>query len=631
MKQVRIALLFFWALCIGGAHVLSHLPAESFWEWSDQVESGIAPFLRTLSLYTDGFLSLLSATLALEIIYLFYGLRTDSFIAPLVRAVWASLCGIALCAGWGISVTASGIPGGIFGESISRSFFVQGVSPALFFGALFFVPHLSIMARACFALFRYRKKSTILPSGAPHAEPVQTKDLPSFPIHESHTSVSQLARYTIPSQQLLKSSANDSNIRDERADLDKKGRLLEEKLAYFGIQGKVVSAVAGPVVTVFEYKPAHDVKVSRVLACEDDIALALKALSVRCRAPIPGKSVIGFEVAYPQRKQVFLANIVDHGVKKELALPLALGVDIVGQPLVVDLRSVPHLLVAGATGSGKSVALSSMIVSLLLSRTPHELKFILIDPKRLEFSLYAEIPHLIFPHITEPGEAVSALAWLVDEMERRYEKLAVAGARSLEEYRARTNDMLPYIVVCIDELADLMMTAPRDVECSLTRLAQMARAAGIHLIVATQRPSVDVITGIIKANFPTRIAFRVVSKIDSRTILDASGAEKLVGKGDFLMLDSAGMLTRAHGAYVGTDEIEAVVRAAKQWMPNYIEWPRKPTHEGGDSVLRGQVEKIILECDELSISLIQRRIMEELEIQGRVLTQPGSKMKRVVR
>lgn len=646
MKPLRASLLFLWAIIFFVALSLYHQSPDFFWEWSDRVDTATTILMRTLALSVDGFFSLFAATFALEILCIFSAVRKESIVAPLVRAAWVAFCGIALSAWWGYSLTPAGIPGGIIGELMCLMATTRGISPLLFWGALCVVPYISLCMSAC-SFQRARRREIGDIQGAVAAEqrlepalcvPEQPANQPT---HLHREPAHQPARYTLPSKALLKPEKNVRDERDERSDLDKKGRLLEEKLAHFGIKGKVVSAVTGPVVTVFEYKPAHDVKVSRVLACEDDIALALQAMSVRCRAPIPGKSVIGFEVAYAHRKPVLLADIVENGLKKELALPLALGVDIVGRPLVVDLRSVPHLLVAGATGSGKSVALSSMLVSLLLSRTPEELKLILIDPKRLEFSLYAAIPHLLFPHITEPGEAVSALAWLVDEMERRYEKLAAVGARSLEEYRARTREALPYIVVCIDELADLMMTAARDVEHYLTRLAQMARAAGIHLIVATQRPSVDVITGIIKANFPTRIAFRVVSKIDSRTILDASGAEKLVGKGDLLMLDSSGALTRAHGAYVSTDEIEAVVQAAKQWAPTYIERPATRVDEGGDSALMKQVEKIILECDEVSISLIQRRlkigynraarIMEELEIQGRVLTTPGSKMKRVVR
>lgn len=640
MKPVRASLLLLWTIIFFVALSLCQQSPDAFWEWSDRIDTHATILMRAVALYLDGFFSLLAATFAFEIFFIFLTLRKEGIFTPLIRALWTALCGIALSAWWGSSITHAGIPGGIIGESLYIITKAYPISPPLFWGIFFAAPYVSIFCALYRFCFSRREALAVQPavSAEQLIEDAQQISQNKFPPSQSRD---QKNRYALPSKSLLKHDKNRPDESNEPSDLEKKGRLLEEKLAHFGIKGKVVSAVAGPVVTVFEYKPAHDVKVSRVLSCEDDIALALQAMSVRCRAPIPGKSVIGFEVAYAQRRQVLLADIVEQGLKKGLTLPLALGVDIIGRPLVVDLRSVPHLLVAGATGSGKSVALSSMLVSLLLSRAPDELKLILIDPKRLEFSLYAGIPHLLFPHITEPGEAVSALAWLVDEMERRYEKLATAGARSLEEYRTRTGEMLPYIVVCIDELADLMMTAARDVEHYLTRLAQMARAAGIHLVVATQRPSVDVITGIIKANFPTRIAFRVVSKVDSRTILDVSGAEKLVGKGDLLMLDSSGALTRAHGAYVSTDEIEAVVQATKQWAPTYVERPVPRADAGSDSTLMQQVETIILECDEISISLIQRRlkigynraarIMEELEMQGRVLAAPGSKMKRVVR
>lgn len=607
---------------------------ETIWLWSDTSQTLVQRLIRTILIWCESGVAAIALFSVGEALLYVMKLRKPGLISFAIRACGAALLWQGLCATYNLSVISGAISGGVLGESVAAWIELIGI------------PYLAIWAGGITLLYvppliRFwkvpAKPVVAARTVEPRAKPAMREKSPKNVDVPAHA-------YVLPAKNLLETAGSlTRDDRDERNDLEKKSKLLEEKLAHFGIKGRVVSAISGPVVTVFEYKPAQDVKVSRVLACEDDIALALQAISVRCRAPMPGKAVIGFEVAYAQRKPVLLGDVVSQGMRKDTVLPLALGVDIVGRPIVLDLRTVPHLLVAGATGSGKSVALSSMLVSLLMSRTPDELKLILIDPKRLEFSLYADIPHLLFPHITEPGEAVEALSWLVGEMERRYKKLAEAGARSLEEYRALTGDMLPYIVVCIDELADLMMTAARDVEHYLIRLAQMARAAGIHLIVATQRPSVDVITGIIKANFPTRIAFRVVSKIDSRTILDAQGAEKLVGKGDLLMLDSAGMVTRAHGAYISTQEIGVIVAAAKaQRPPHYIERTMRVGEAMGpdDDMIR-EVEKILVDRTEISISEIQRRlrigynraarIMEELELKGRVLTTPGSKMKRVVR
>ena len=319
-------------------------------------------------------------------------------------------------------------------------------------------------------------------------------------------------------------------------------KILEEKLARFGIRGSVTSVTVGPVVTLYEYQPHIDTKISKIIAREDDLALALQAISLRIIAPIPGKSVIGFEVAHVDRTAVYFSALYEQSLKKFKGhLPLLLGQDTIGNTMVVDLLSMPHLLVAGSTGSGKSVALNTMLISLICYAKPEDLKLILFDPKKLEFATYDNLPHLLFPIVTAPDRAIAVLRWAVKTMNERYERMAKVGVRQAKEYHAIYHDMAP-IVLVIDEFADLMITTGKEIEELIVRLAQMARAAGIHIILATQRPSVDVITGLIKVNFPARIAFKVTSKIDSRTIIDTSGADKLLGKGDMLFLDNQGML-----------------------------------------------------------------------------------------
>lgn len=430
--------------------------------------------------------------------------------------------------------------------------------------------------------------------------------------------------------------------------------ILEEKLLRFGIQGKVVSIKAGPVVTLFEYQPHIDAKVSKILALEDDLALALQALAIRIIAPIPGRSVVGFEVANQVRLPVYFSSIMNSSEwQKTVAhLPLVLGVDTSGTKIIVDLATMPHLLIAGATGSGKSVALNAMLVSLLCKKTPDELRLILIDPKRLEFATYAAIPHLLFPIVDDAKQASNALRWVVQEMDRRYQQLAATGVRHIYDYQNRCKtetqlEKLPLIVVIIDELSDLMMVAGKDVEMRIARLAQMARAAGIHLIVATQRPSVDVITGIIKVNFPSRIAFKVASKIDSRIILDCAGADKLVGKGDMLYLDGGSTLMRVHGAFITDLERQAVaehVRAQKlvQYLDTQIQLLVEDDDiDENDQELFQEVLSFVKSRDEVSISLLQRqfrigynrsaRMIEKLEASGLIITTEGGKTRKVIR
>jgi DNA segregation ATPase FtsK/SpoIIIE, S-DNA-T family len=381
------------------------------------------------------------------------------------------------------------------------------------------------------------------------------------------------AAYTSPPLSLLNAPTHGKR-QGHGIDLAKQAKLLEGKLHDFGIDGHVVQVSPGPVVTMYEFEPASGIKVSRIVNLADDLALGMKALSVRIVAPIPGKAVVGIEIPNAHREAVCLRDILASAAFQQATsqLVMALGKDILGTPAVTDLAQIPHLLIAGATGSGKSVGLNSMICSILLKATPEAVKFIMIDPKMLELSVYDGIPHLIAPVVTHPKQAAAALRWAVDEMERRYRLLAAHGVRGIDGYnRLPAEPRLPYIVVVIDELADLMLVARRDVEDALTRLAQMARAAGIHLLVATQRPSVDVLTGIIKANFPARISFQVSSRIDSRTILDSIGAERLLGKGDMLFLPpGTSKLVRIHGAYVSEAEIKQIVdHLRRQQAPEY--------------------------------------------------------------
>lgn len=433
--------------------------------------------------------------------------------------------------------------------------------------------------------------------------------------------------------------------------------ILEEKLQLFGIKGKVVRIHPGPVITLFEYKPDNTVKLSKILGLEDDLAMALQALSIRIIAPIPGKDVVGFEVSNKIRTPVLLSDIFHSAAwtKFKGSLPLILGEDTSGNHVVVDLASMPHLLIAGSTGSGKSVALNCMLVSLLCAKKPEELKLIIVDPKQIEFTAYEKIAHLLFPVVNDPKKALPILKWLVMTMEERYDLMAQVGVKNIFEYHkleAVRSDLahMPFIVLMIDELADLMMTTGKDIETMIARLAQMSRAAGIHMIVATQRPSVDVITGLIKVNFPNRISFKVTSKVDSRTILDEGGAERLLGKGDMLFIDSKDPhMRRIHGAYVSDNEIAYLVSHIEaQQAPTFLDISDFFVQEQSDDALYEtdqelfqQVVDMLKECDEVSISMIQRRfrigfnrsarIIETLEARGFIMPNDGGKMRRVVK
>jgi len=471
----------------------------------------------------------------------------------------------------------------------------------------------------------------------------------------THEYQSDENNYTLPDLDIfigVDEEKDDPRIMQE---LENRAAILVEKLERFGIAGKVTAIKRGPVVTLFEYQPDIDAKISKILALEDDLALALKALSIRILAPIPGRSVVGFEVANTKRKSVLFAHAASSPIYRnfEGALPLILGEDTVGNQVVVDLAKMPHLLIAGSTGSGKSVALNTMLMSLLCKHSPDDLKLILIDPKRLEFSSYTDIAHLLFPIVTHPKKAAPVLRWVVHEMERRYELLAECGARNIFDYHKQTAydasaQSMPFIAVIIDELADLMMTAGKEVEDLITRITQMARAAGIHMIIATQRPSVDVITGLIKVNFPSRISFRVTSKIDSRTILDCMGAEKLLGRGDMLFLDShQSVLRRVHGAYVSDEQINQIAdHIRSERLPEYLDISEQQIvaendMSDADEQLYTEVLGFLDTVEEVSISLLQRkfrigynrsaRVIDLLEQRGMIAPPDGSKTRKVIR
>ena len=466
------------------------------------------------------------------------------------------------------------------------------------------------------------------------------------------------ARYQLPPLDLLQTPLT-ARTQTQSGILNQNSRLLEEKLANFGVQGQVVEVAPGPVVTMYEFKPAPGVKISKVAGLSDDLAMNLKATSVRIVAPIPGKSVIGIEIPSPQREMVFLRELLasDEYINNSSPLTVALGKNILGQPVVSDLSRMPHLLIAGATGAGKSVFINTLVLSILYRATPEQVRLLMVDPKRIELSTYNDIPHLLYPIITQPKDATAGLRWAVTEMERRYDLLAEKGVRNISTYNQRLSaeDMnggeapLPYIVIIIDELADLMMVASKEVETLITRLAQMARAAGIHLVLATQRPSVDVITGLIKANFPARLSFQVSSRIDSRTILDTQGAENLLGAGDMLFLPpGTSGLQRLHGAFVSDDEIEEAVNFVKeQGAPQYddsivssgSEEEANGDHDEEDERYMDAVA-LVKQSGQASISYVQRRLrvgynraarmIEQMEREGIVGPSDGSRPREVL-
>ena len=469
-------------------------------------------------------------------------------------------------------------------------------------------------------------------------------------------------RYEIPSTQLLDEvPASHSDVSKEA--LLENAKMLENALGNFDVACQVVEVSPGPVVTRYEVEPAPGVKVNRIAALSDDLARVMSAQGIRIQAPVPGKSVVGVEIANQERETVYLREILEDEVfsRSDSKLVMALGKTISGEPCAADLAQMPHLLVAGATGAGKSVCLNSLICSILFKATPDEVRFIMVDPKVVELMMYNDIPHLLVPVITEPKKAAEALKWAVAEMESRYQRLAKLGVRNLSDYNAKLASIqaeaeeegvepekpLAYMVIVIDEFADLMLTAPADVETSLMSLAQKSRAVGIHIILATQRPSVNVITGVIKANFPSRIAFQVASKTDSRTILDLNGAERLLGMGDMLFLPSGqGEPIRVHGAFISGAETERLVEALKESQYEaeevavFSEQPDINAVSDGRDDLFDDAVRLVSEHRQASTSFLQRRLkvgysragrlMDELEAAGIVGPIVGAKPREIL-
>ncbi|MEZ5788276.1 MAG: DNA translocase FtsK [Xanthobacteraceae bacterium] len=496
------------------------------------------------------------------------------------------------------------------------------------------------------------------------------------------------AKYEFPALNLMAAPKASDRYAPSMDAIRNNGTALETVLGDFGVRGEIIAGHPGPVVTLYELEPAPGIKSSRVIGLADDIARSMSAVSARV-AVIPGRNVIGIELPNPTREKVLLREqlAADEFQNSNAKLPLCLGKTIGGDPMIVDLARMPHLLIAGTTGSGKSVAINTMILSLLYRLRPDQCRLIMVDPKMLELSVYDGIPHLLTPVVTDPRKAVVALKWAVREMEGRYKKLAKLGVRNIDGYNTRLREAqakgepltrtvhtgydkstgtaiyeteeldlepLPYLVVIVDEMADLMMVAGKDIEGAVQRLAQMARAAGIHVIVATQRPSVDVITGTIKANFPTRISFQVTSKIDSRTILGEQGAEQLLGQGDMLYMAGGGRVSRVHGPFVSDDEVEKIVRHIKtQGAPQYLEDVTAEEDEGGEAVFDGtamgadgggadlyqQAVQVVLRDRKASTSYIQRRLqigynraaslIERMENEG-IVGQPNHAGKREI-
>ena len=453
--------------------------------------------------------------------------------------------------------------------------------------------------------------------------------------------------FNLPGLDLLDSPPpiEERKIKD---DFETNARILEETLADFDIEAKVVTFNKGPVITRYELEPAPGVKIHRITSLNDNIALAMKAQSVRIVAPIPGKGTIGVEVPNSSSALVYLKEVLDSKEYKDpkSKLKLALGKDIAGTPVIANLATMPHLLIAGATGSGKTVCINSLIMSLLFNCTPDDLKFIMIDPKRVELAVFNNLPHLLSPVVTEHKKVASTLEWVVNEMDSRYELFAKSGVRNIdlynEKYGSGGGAKLPYIVLIIDELADLMMVAQAEVEGAITRLAQLSRAVGIHIVLATQRPSVDVITGVIKANFPARISFKVASKVDSRTVLDINGADKLLGRGDMLFIEpGASRPIRAQCSLISDKEIERITDYIKsQRQPEYVEEMleihKKPTFKKFEKdELYEEAVNMILQTRQASVSMLQRRlglgyaraarIIDTMEAEGIVGQFQGSK------
>jgi len=559
------------------------------------------------------------------------------------------------------------------------------------------VPEPSVVAPSVAAPSVVPPSDAVAPSvAAPPAakHPVPVADGPGTNAHDVHIQKSDFLERVVKDDggALAKSAGRGAfklpklmlldPVPTQRAEVDadelrELATVVEETLASFKVAGEVTDVRVGPVVTTFEFLPARGISVRKVQNLTDDLAMALRALSVRVVAPIPGKGVVGIEIPSTNRMTIFLREVLagPEFRKSKAALPVILGKDVEGRPMVADLAKMPHLLVGGTTGSGKSVGVNGMLMSLLFTKTPDELRLLLVDPKKLEFEAYSDVPHLLHPVVTEPKGASAALAWCCREMDRRYGLLARWSTRNIKSYNDKVDremqdwtprkarkyrpdehpegqdyipEKLPYIVMVIDELADLMMVAKKDVQESIVRLAQMARACGMHLIIATQRPSVDVVTGLIKSNLPTRIAFKLRSVIDSRTILDQGGAQQLLGMGDMLYLPGAGDVQRCHGAFVSDDEVVRVVEYLKaQRKPHYVSGVMADLEETDlleddpdRDPLFGRAAEIVIAAGKASTSMIQRhlkigynraaRIIDQMEAAGVVGPADGARPREVL-
>jgi S-DNA-T family DNA segregation ATPase FtsK/SpoIIIE len=525
-------------------------------------------------------------------------------------------------------------------------------------------------------IFRVKSKGASAPTFfKPTEEPVVEQTRPSRIPKKGEG-------YTLPHIELLRLSQEEVNSAVSKEKIAEQSNILLSVLSEFGVDGEIVEVQPGPVVTMYEFRPAPGIKTSRIISLSDDIARSMSALSTRI-ANIPGKNAIGIELPNEKRNSVFLRSLLDQHAYQQsnCSLPLILGKNISGAPVIADLSKMPHLLVAGTTGSGKSVSINTMILSLLYRFSPDECRFIMVDPKMLELFVYNGIPHLLTPVVTEPKKAIFALKWAVREMESRYKAMSLLGVRNIDGFNQKISEgnqkgdvfmrrvqtgfdqetgkpmfedqplhykVFPYIVVVVDEMADLMLVAGKEIEVAVQRLAQMARAAGIHLIMATQRPSVDVITGTIKANFPTRISFQVTSKIDSRTILGEQGAEQLLGHGDMLYMSGGGRILRVHGPFVSDSDVETVANFIKsQREPDYVDGitdeieendTRSENIEPHDDLFNGAVELIRRE-GRVSISYIQRnfqigynkaaKLVEQMEKEG-IVSAPDRTGKREI-
>ncbi len=643
---------FIWPVALGYLSLILFRPSvkAKWWRWAGFVLLYISflvwaefPFIKDnfsiSGISGGGFLGLTIFSLAFSILYFWGTLITNSFLSLLGLQLVTGFSWAFLFSKAGMAVAESNLSG-TMRHLKNNQWSHQKTSPAC------------------------DKRKQVHPSSQERRPAAESQTASAAKIKQS-----DLLNQSFPPLDLLSTPQVDGLKMDQNR-LNEMSQVLKSCLEDFSVQGEVHKVLPGPVVTMFEFKPAPGIKISRVAGLNDDLALALKASAVRIVAPLPGKDTIGVEIPNEHKEMVYLREILEAPVfsRSRFKLPLAVGKDIQGNPRVEDLARMPHLLVAGATGAGKSVCLNSLILSLLFRYSPQELKFLLIDPKRIELAVYNDLPHLVHPVVTDMNLAKNALDWAVFEMENRYDRMARLSVRNIEGYNQKLAafsgqmpegledlEPMPYLVLIIDEMADLMLTSGKEVEMDIVRLAQLARASGIHIILATQRPSVDVVTGIIKANFPSRIAFQVSSRHDSRTILDSIGAEYLLGHGDMLFKSSGGQLQRAHGAFVDEDEIARVVgfwksKANPDFDLDFTDWkkndsPGSKENGGNDPVIDdpkyAQAVEFIMDQGKGSISLIQRRFrvgynkaalfIEQMEKDGILGPPDGSRPRQVLK